>query len=134
MPSIDAIIIDDDEEDRYIARRYLARNPNIGTIVEVESGYQFIEDVADNTAQVSSPFIILVDINMPRLDGFGTLQELKRLMAEGTLPRGCVIMMYTSSNNPNDRERLKDFDFVSGYILKPLDDAQTETLVNLCIG
>ena len=64
------------------------------------------------------PAAIVLDVNMPRLDGFGVLRHLRKSPAVSNIP----VMMLTARNAPNDiREALalgaKD------YLAKPFNDA-----------
>ncbi|WP_168077986.1 response regulator [Caulobacter sp. SSI4214] len=64
------------------------------------------------------PAAIVLDVNMPRLDGFGVLRHLRKSPAVANIP----VMMLTARNAPNDiREALalgaKD------YLAKPFNDA-----------
>ncbi len=59
---------------------------------------------------------------MPGLGGFQTVEEIQQRSAdEGRDTNSVVVMMFTSSNNPRDRERPAEFNNVLGYIQKPLD-------------
>lgn len=66
-----------------------------------------------NHAPPARPFIILLDINMPRMDGFEFLDAMR---AEAKL-RNLIVFMFSTSSAPSDRERAYDFN-VAGYITK----------------
>lgn len=68
---------------------------------------------------------------MPRMDGFETIGEMQRRRAKGYGPESIVVMMFTSSNNPSDRERAGSLDLVKGYITKPLDRSGIEVIRSL---
>jgi CheY-like chemotaxis protein len=63
--------------------------------------------------------IIFLDINMPEMNGFDFLDELK-VIAGDHFDQGCKIVMVTSSLNEKDRERAMSYPFVSNYMEKPL--------------
>jgi len=76
-------------------------------------GWEALEGI-----HISRPAAIVLDVNMPRLDGFGVLRHLKKSSAVASIP----VMMLTARNAPNDiREALalgaKD------YLAKPFNDA-----------
>ena len=64
------------------------------------------------------PAAIVLDINMPRLDGFGVLRHLKKTPSVANIP----VMMLTARNAPNDiREALAHG--ANDYLAKPFKDA-----------
>jgi CheY-like chemotaxis protein len=66
---------------------------------------------------MSLPDIVLLDLNMPILDGFGFLEEFKRLdLANHDQVQ---IIVVSSSENPEDIKRAKNLG-ASRYIAKPL--------------
>lgn len=84
------------------------------------SGYDVIEAVdgqhAVNLARETSPELALVDIQMPRLDGYGVLRELRAMPGLSGLP----IVALTAFAMQGDRERALEAGF-NGYITKPVD-------------
>ncbi|HLY18666.1 MAG TPA: response regulator [Bryobacteraceae bacterium] len=86
------------------------------------SGYDVI-DAADGQEAVGrarefKPDLLLVDIQMPRLDGYGVLRELR---ADPAL-NGLHIVALTAFAMQGDRERAMDAGF-DGYITKPVEIA-----------
>ena len=61
------------------------------------------------------PDLIILDLHMPNLDGFGTVQELRRSQAFATTP----VMALTASAMMGDKERAMAAGF-TGYITKPI--------------
>ena len=64
-----------------------------------------------------SPDLILLDINMPRMDGFEFLEAYSEEFGTNT---NSVIVMLTSSSQEEDRVRAAAYPFVKGFYLKPL--------------
>jgi two-component system cell cycle response regulator DivK len=86
------------------------------------SGYEVIEasDGRDAVARAREgvPDLVLVDIQMPHLDGFGVLRELR---ADPSLSSLHVVAL-TAFAMHGDRERALDAGF-DGYITKPVEIA-----------
>jgi len=86
------------------------------------SGYDVVEaadgqDAVDR-ARERAPDLVLVDIQMPRLDGYGVLRELR---ADPRLSALHVVAL-TAFAMQGDRERALEAGF-DGYITKPVDIA-----------
>ena len=92
MPHNRAILlIDDNPDDRFLLRRALVKSGIINPIHEADSGSAAIAYLngdgkfADRT-QFPFPGILLLDLNMPLIDGFGVLQWIRsKLAVQGLL-------------------------------------------------
>ena len=86
------------------------------------SGYEVVEAAdgqdAVTRARENAPDLVLVDIQMPRLDGYGVLRELR---ADPRLS-GLRVVALTAFAMQGDRERALDAGF-DGYITKPVEIA-----------
>ena len=84
------------------------------------SGYDVVEAIdgrdAVSKARESAPDLVLVDIQMPRLDGYGVLRELR---VDPQLCRLRVVAL-TAFAMQGDRDRALDAGF-DGYITKPVE-------------
>ena len=68
-----AIIIDDERSSRHALRQKLVNHcPVVNIIAECENGEEGIKSIEDN-----KPDIVFLDIEMPRMNGFTMLQQLK---------------------------------------------------------
>jgi CheY-like chemotaxis protein len=83
------------------------------------SGYRVVEAVdgvdAVDVARQCSPDLVILDLQMPRLDGFGVLAELR---ADPKLCRTPVLAL-TASAMPTDRGKAEHAGF-DGYFSKPV--------------
>lgn len=66
------LVVEDDEGDAYLIRRALAKNPRVGEIVLAENGVEAL-DLIDRGAV--KPDLALIDLHMPRKDGFALLRD-----------------------------------------------------------
>lgn len=62
------------------------------------------------------PEVILLDLNMPVMDGWEFLEEFTKVDS----PKQIVIYIVTSSIDTVDLERAKEFNIVSNYVVKPI--------------
>ena len=78
---------------------------------------------------LQSPFdLYLVDVNMPKLDGYGFLQELRRQ----ELPQAPAIMVSTEAG-PQD-QLLAFRAGANGYLVKPIKPEQLLQQVRIMVG
>ena len=107
------LIVDDTRSDQYLAQHFFRRHlPN--AVCEVASdGTEALEVLSRS----EEPFdFVLLDINMPRMNGLEFLEEWARV--GHTHPP--VFVMLTSSEQSSDREATSRYDFVVDYLVKPL--------------
>lgn len=128
------VIVDDNKVDRYTIRRRLSKLGNIGDVLEFDAGDTFISNffsAAQNNLGTDGELVVIMDINMPRMTGFEAVAEMERQIKDGAGVESCVVMMFSSSDNPSDREMAARFDIVKTYIVKPFDQADVAVLKSL---
>lgn len=124
------LIIDDNENDLLFARLILDRLGDAFEVIEQESAKEalaFLRNQPDHGIQ-----LILLDINMPGMNGFEFLADYENLLAEQRA--NAVVVMLTSSPDPHDQARAATFSAVRGYITKPIDKLSAQGLLNLLQG
>lgn len=134
---IPVVVVDDQEVDRYLARRCLSKVHDFDDLIEVSSGTRFLEEFFSGRSgsfQAKETLLVLMDINMPGLDGFQTLEEVQRRMQEGLGPANLVVMMFTSSDNQKDRDKADTLDMVKGYLSKPIDEESIRRMRDLYLS
>ncbi|MCF8509953.1 MAG: response regulator [Rhodobacteraceae bacterium] len=70
----------------------------------------------DRMAEVD-PDVVITDINMPRLDGFGVIEAVRR----GTVRPRRPILVLTTESAPELKSRAREAG-ATGWIVKPFDD------------
>jgi CheY-like chemotaxis protein len=112
------LLVDDDLVSSFLNKEILVRYGVTGTIHTAKNGsdaLQFIQG-RQNTSE-PCPDLILLDINMPVMDGFEFLAEFQKLPA--SVQESVHIVILTSSSNRVDRDRAEKFQ-IKGYLNKPL--------------
>lgn len=66
-----------------------------------------------------APDVVITDINMPRLDGFGVIEAIRGGAVLNTLP--ILVLTTESAQDLKDRARSAG---ATGWIVKPFDDAK----------
>lgn len=118
---IEILLIEDNLNDAELTIRALKKNHLSNAITHVHDGVEAIEYLfatgryaRRNIAE--RPRLILLDIKMPKVDGFEVLQKIK---ADG-LMRKIPVVMLTSSKEDQDIERCYALG-VNSYVVKPVD-------------
>jgi len=103
------LYIEDDLPNRVLIKRVLEAEGY--EVKEAESGSEGLE-----IAQAARPALILVDINLPEMDGFEVTARLRAMPELGAVP----IIAVTANVMKGDREKTLAAG-CSGYIEKPID-------------
>jgi len=110
------MLIDDDEPTNFFSS-LLIEDANCAENIHIaESGQRALGLLKDHS--IPPPDLIFLDINMPAMDGWEFLERYKQLPKEhqGKI----VIIMLTTSLNPDDREKASHIKEISGFETKPL--------------
>jgi CheY-like chemotaxis protein len=114
------LMADDDADDREMAERALEGTSLQGRLRFVENGVELIEylSTCSSTGEAgrpSSPAFILLDLNMPRMNGYEVLEVLK---GDEHLRRIPVVVLTTSSA---EEDVARSYDLgVNAFVTKPV--------------
>jgi CheY-like chemotaxis protein len=112
------LLVDDDVVFTFINKKVINSLDFINEIDTAQNGQQALELLTRySKLKRNLPDIILLDLNMPVMDGFGFLQGFKELNLPGK--EKVKIIIVTSSIHPEDMQRAKDYG-VTSYLTKPL--------------
>lgn len=96
-------------------------------IRQFENGLEAYDVLVELKEQPDAlPDIMLLDINMPVMNGWELLEEIRR--DQKTIQEQVQIYILTSSIAQEDLNLSKEYDFIAGYITKPLTKADIEML------
>lgn len=110
-------IIDDDEIYIFAVKRLIQKGDFCDNILIFKNGKDAIKELKNLILNdVNIPELILLDINMPIMDGWQFLEEFIKIKSKKEI----VIYVVSSSINPTDMERAKSYKNVSNYIVKPI--------------
>jgi len=111
------MLVEDDEVDVMCIRRALAELRSETPLVIARSGEEGLTYLRDPKS--ARPFLILLDINMPRMNGHEFLDEIRSDTSLGTLP----VVVLSSSEHEEDKSRMYRRG-ITGYLLKPQSAAE----------
>ncbi|CCQ74321.1 response regulator [Magnetospira sp. QH-2] len=113
--TVTVLLVDDDEVDVEGVKRAFAEHKIANPVRVARDGVEGLEILRGTNGQVmlDRPYLILLDINMPRMNGFEFLEALR---ADPDLKQSVVFMLTTSATD-EDRARAYDQN-IAGYIVK----------------
>jgi CheY-like chemotaxis protein len=123
------LLVDDDSDCNFFHQRLLKKMKCVEQIYIVNDGVEALNYLKSNIDKKSpQPDIIFLDINMPRMNGWEFLDEYKNL--DNEIKATIVLVMLTTSLNPDDKERAKHYSDVRGFSNKYLDEASLKKIIN----
>ncbi|RIV45658.1 response regulator [Flagellimonas pelagia] len=126
-----AFIVDDDPIHQFGMKVLLKKVKLSKEILVYHNGQEAIDALLDLMEKGGElPSIIFLDLNMPIKDGWGFLDDFVKIPHNNR--RKVVVYVVSSSINPTDQERAKEYEVVSNYMVKPIHENQlTEVLEEL---
>jgi len=115
------LLIDDDEPTNFINKKIIQSSGFVEDIHVAHGGQEalhFLNRKGNQVHEFPIPELIFLDINMPAMDGWEFLAHYKNI--ENLQTERIVIIMLTTSLNPDDEVRAKEIKEVSEYKNKPL--------------
>lgn len=109
------LLVDDSNATNDLTSFHLKKNGICEKIVVKNNGNAALEYLASGEGV---PDLLLLDINMPVMDGFEFLESYETLPLK--LKESIVVILLTSSSDSKDIERIRDNKWVSDYYQKPL--------------
>ncbi len=119
MPkSIDILLVEDDEGDVLLTKKALSNGKIYNSISVAKDGVDALAFLRQEGEYIDAPRpdLVLLDLNMPRMDGREALTQIKQDKELRSIP---VVILTTSDS---DRDVLKSYDLQANcYITKPVD-------------
>ncbi|MES2487829.1 MAG: response regulator [Bacteroidota bacterium] len=112
-------VIDDDKIYHFLLKNLFKQNGIQVATSFFLNGSEAIEAIKNGTDTGALPDLILLDVNMPIMNGWQFIEEYNKLLA--VLPKNSVIYMISSSNDEVDINKAKGYSqIVKDYLLKPI--------------
>ena len=114
------LLVEDDDGHARLLEKNLRRGGVVNQLVRVADGQEAVDYMSrtgsyEDSMRYPLPSVVLLDVRMPRLDGFEVLAHLK---GDPKLMRIPVIML-TSTDNQNEINRAYEMG-ANGYVVKPV--------------
>lgn len=126
VEKVNLLVIDDDDINIFIIKKIVEKTGFDIDMVSKSNGQQAIDYIKNAIdANEVLPNLILIDINMPVMNGWEFIEAYQKLGIE--MPVDLYIL--SSSVYENDIEKTKSYDSVKGFISKPLSMERLTELI-----
>jgi CheY-like chemotaxis protein len=118
------LIGEDDFEDQFILLEYFQENGTNDVVAFEKNGRKIIEYLEQLNGSEDLPSLIVLDLNMPILNGTQTLFELKQHSRFNEIP----VIIYSTSDNDHEKRKCLNFGAVD-YLVKPITVDEGDRMV-----
>ena len=113
-------VVDDDTIYQIIVNKIIQKSEMFSTISSFKNGKDAINAVSNSLNNMESfPDIILLDINMPIMDGWEFMEELQVL--KPSINKQIIVYIVSSSIAVEDKNKAKSYPDILGYLSKPVN-------------
>ncbi len=126
MPILERIMLVDDDAFTNLFNKIVLEKANLaGDIIVYQNGREALDYLDQCIEKVD---LILLDINMPIMNGWEFLEEFDKL---DEYKKVAIVVMLTSSISSEDRERAERIPSVKKFISKPLSPESIKEIKDL---
>jgi two-component system, response regulator len=120
------LLVEDNDVEELIARRAISRS-EIGCQVQVaKDGVEACKILFDSDQPL--PWLVLLDLNLPRMDGFEVLEKIRSFEATKRLP----VVVFSTSDDEFDVRRSFEL-HANSYVQKAIDPQEYESRLKLLL-
>ncbi len=109
---------DDDPDDLLLVQEAFIHYSERVEIITAANGFEAVAFLEGLKPLDPTPCLIILDVNMPRLNGKDALKEIRQMDRFKDTP----VVLFTTSSMPIDSEYARKYG--AGFITKPLDNRQ----------
>lgn len=117
------LLIDDDEPTNFLNKMIIEETGCVNEVKVAQSAREALDYLSGKQqmaggANLPMPELIFLDINMPAMDGWEFLEKYDKLSPEQKA--SIIVVMLTTSFNPEDESKARKISYISSYRNKPL--------------
>jgi response regulator of citrate/malate metabolism len=121
------LLVDDDTSVNFINEKVIRSTHRCSHIIVKDSAEKALNYISGTQAESLQPDLILLDINMPGMSGWDFLEAYQHLTK---IKSDMIIIMLTTSINPDDKAKARMLTSVADFRNKPLTVAVFLEIVN----
>jgi CheY-like chemotaxis protein len=122
------IVIDDSKLDCFIAEKVIRNTGKCESVQSFLQAKEALEFIRKDVAEKPFPYIVLVDIQMPVMNGFQFVEEFEKLPADIT--RKYKIYVISSSINDIDLSKVHAYNTIEEFLNKPITSNNLSLLLS----
>ncbi len=126
------LVIDDSKLDCFIAEKIIRNTGNCTMVKSFLQASEALTYIKNAPIPQSRDTIILVDIQMPVMNGFDFVEEFEKLNPD--IAHGYFVYIISSSINENDLNRVNNYSSVIQFINKPLTSNNLRQIIQSLAG
>lgn len=129
MSKSKCILLVDDDQTTILLTQLFLESMSLTDVHASSNGQEAIDFILDHCDEPTPqcPHLVLLDLNMPVMDGFEFLDEFGQLDCNNK--ESIKIVVVSSSDSKRDRERIQQYK-VDGYIVKPLTEEKIKPFLS----
>ena len=118
MKEITLLLVEDNEDDRFLTMRALKKLPFPVTVATAGNGDEALRLFAAAVESEAGmlPSVVMLDLQMPKIGGLNLLARIRELYSQEELPA----IILSSSDNPGDIAACRELG-ITAYLQKPLE-------------
>lgn len=127
------LLVDDDEATNYLHQMIIEELGFTEKVVVAQNGLEALDYLKSEEGGIHpQPDLIFLDVNMPRMNGWEFLEAYEKLAAN---QQGDIVMvMLTTSLNPDDLDKSQRIPKIKGFRNKPLDAKMLQEIMEEFFG
>ena len=118
---------EDDLDDLFMIQQAFEQFDGSTQILHANDGFEALEQLKKAKENQQPPCLIILDINMPVLNGRDVLKKIKEMPPLASVP----VVLFSTSSSTMDKEFAKKYE--AGFVTKPLDVSQMEMITELFV-
>ena len=129
-PKLNSVLLIDDDEPTNFYTQLIVEESGCADHIKVAQGGREALEYLSNSSQANDypcPDLIFLDINMPAMDGWEFLDHYKKMNKDrhGKV----IVVMLTTSLNPDDKQKASEMPEISGFESKPLTEEKLDRIL-----
>ena len=112
------MLVDDDYATNYLHQLFLEESGRVENILIAKSADEALALLKEGMEKKEIPEIIFLDINLPAKNGWEFIDEYSEIVGENQSES--KVIMLSTSENPRDMEKSKQYKLIKEYRIKPL--------------
>jgi CheY-like chemotaxis protein len=125
---VSILLVDDDDVDIIGLKRAFKRRNIYNPVHRAKDGIEALEFLSsvDKTKSISKPYLIILDINMPRMNGIEFLEQLR----SNSKHKDAIVFVLTTSQY--DEDKIKAYSYnIAGYMTKSSFGEKTDKFLDI---